>query len=226
MNHFNRTDATFLVFALKPCQVLENAISRAKAKTRAVTGTQTYLDHPPHLTLYVSAFRNLENAAANCEMLAFSTPEPNVDIRGWYSFEGDALTGKQTLVCELDDASRSGLRIVQDSFIRRLAPLRDQMASEARYLPHFHALSALRQQAVSTVGFPFVADDWVPHFTIASIEPIKWKAAWEAIKDDAPMGKFTCPKLAVFQLENDHPQPWKEFSFRKSASTTIDQKQG
>ncbi len=100
---------------------------------------------------------------------------------------------------------------MQTELVRRIAPLRNKQASEHRYRPHFQSLAPNRQQAVLDFGFPFIASDWIPHLTIASIEPKKWEAVWSAIKSDAPIGTFRFPKLTIYQLHYDFPGIWREF---------------
>lgn len=201
----------FLVFALSPCSVLDDAIRRAKAKTKAIAGDQTYVNHPPHMTLYVSAFDSTDNVVGLCAKLASRWTTPKLEITGWHYFHGDVLTGNQTLVCEIAEACKTDLRNFQAELIEVISGQRCVVASSNRYRPHFSTLSEARQQAVERIGFPFVGSDWIPHVTIASIEPNRWNEVWQALQTEPPRGSFALPKLTIFQLQKDTPHAYREF---------------
>jgi hypothetical protein len=196
---------------LKPATSLEEAIAKAKSKTESIAGNQTYLKHAPHLTLYVSAFNNVQTAIETAKQVAATIATPRFEIMGWHYFAGDPLTGKQTLVCNIKESDRTLLRHAQAAVLDALAALRDEHASTARYAVHFDQLSTQRRNAVEKWGYPFIADDWIPHLTIASIDPAEWERVWEALKDDAPVGQHTCDQLYVFQLDDDFPSPIAQF---------------
>lgn len=202
----------FLVFALSPCSVLDDAIRKAKAKTLAIAGDQTYLSHPPHLTLYVSAFDSRENVIERCAQLAAKWTPPKLTITGWHYFSGDVLTGNQTLVCEIAEECKTALRNYQRALIEEISCQRCVVASSNRYRPHFSALSQVRQQAVERVGFPFVDGDWIPHLTIASIDPNRWSEVWNALRTEPPIGHFFCPKLTLFELQDGNPRAYCEWN--------------
>lgn len=199
------------MFALRPASSLNEAIARAKSKTEAIAGNQTYLKHLPHLTLYVSAFGDVQTAVEIAKATAATLPAPRFEITGWHSFAGDPLTGKQTLVCDIRESDRPALRFAQATILDALGPLRDTVASTARYAEHFDKLSTERRNAVEKWGYPFIAEDWIPHLTIASIDPAVWQSVWDALKDDAPIGTHQCDQLYVFQLDDDFPEPIAQF---------------
>ena len=210
MNTASKSLEVFLVFALSPCSFLDDAIRRAKIKTQAIAGDQTYLSHPPHMTLYVSAFENRESAAQSCEKLIAKWQPPALEIVGWHYFQGDVLTGNTTLVCEISEQSRTSLRTYQQALIDEVSGHRSKETSANRYRPHFGNLSQDRQRAVEQFGFPFVGADWIPHLTIASIRPAQWESVWKELVNDPPRGQYHCEKLTIFELINDDPQPWRE----------------
>ena len=208
------SSASFLVFALRPCEVLDHVIREAKINTRAIAGEQVYLSHPPHLTLYVAAFDEPERAAARCEELLANWSPPQFDVVGWHHFAGDVLTGQQTLVCQISKTGSETLRKYQASLIEAVHALRDATLSLERYRPHFETLSLQRQQSVQSVGFPFTGSDWIPHFTVASVEPARWEPLWNALKKQPPQGHFTCDRLSIFRLVDDFPTGWREIPLR------------
>lgn len=213
---------TFLVFALRPCSVLNQLILEAKSKTTSLAGPQTYLDHPPHLTLYVAAFDDPTAVADELQRLVQAWTPPIVRITGWHYFEGDVLTGRQTLVCEIHEDDKTKLRDYQTELISHIASMRNEELSLSRYLPHFSGLATERQQAVRDVGFPFIRNDWIPHFTVASIDPSKWDIVWQELEPSPPRGSFRCAELEIFELVNDYPTEWRSIRFDNDLSATRD----
>lgn len=207
----NTPEETFLAFAFSPCSVLDNAIRLAKTNTREIAGDQTYLSHPPHITLFVSAFQALEQIVERCKELVSIWTPPKLEILGWNYFPGDVLTGNQTLVCEIANKCQISLREYQRELIGKISSERSVTASSNRYRPHFTTLSKPRQIAVESFGFPFVGGDWIPHLTVASIDPIKWDDVWDVLQSQQPRGSFVCQKLTIFQLQNDNPRVYREF---------------
>ena len=205
-----KSRATFLVFALRPCSVLGEAIRQAKIKTQAIAGDQTYVSHPPHLTLYVSAFEDPVATEFACRELIANWQIPDLDITGWHSFQGDVLTGNTTLVCNIAESSRAQLRSYQNEIIQNLSVMRNRELSSQRYFGNFQTLSPNRQKAVEEFGFPFVSNDWIPHLTIASIHADRWEYVWDALGDHPPKGQFHCDNLIIFELKEDEPHLWRE----------------
>ena len=208
-------EGTFLVFALSPESVLDEAIRRAKSKTRAIAGDQTYLSHPPHLTFYVSAFGSVDQTLDRCAALVSAWKKPKLKIQGWHVFQGDVLTGSQTLVCEIADECLESLRAYQTELIQAISNHRSVELSSSRYRRHFGSFSFTRQHSVESVGYPFVGEDWIPHLTIASIEPGQWERVWEQLEPEPPKGDFECTKLTLYILEDDFPKLYREIEIEK-----------
>lgn len=208
-------EGTFLVFALSPESVLDEAIRRAKSKTRAIAGDQTYLSHPPHLTFYVSAFGSVDQILDRCATVVSTWKKPKLKIQGWHVFQGDVLTGSQTLVCEIADECLKALRSYQAELIQEISGHRSVELSSRRYRPYFDSFSIARQQAVESVGYPFVGEDWIPHLTIASIEPSRWESVWEQLEPEPPTGEFECTQLTLYTLEGDFPKLYREITIEK-----------
>jgi 2'-5' RNA ligase len=185
----------------------------AKAKTTAAAGAQLYADHPPHLTLYLAAFEDPQSLLAAVEELANRWPPPVFELIGWSVFYADVLAGGNTVVCKMAEDSASKCRMLQAEVIRLLAPHRDEAASKLRYEARWEALTLPRQRAAEDVGFPFIGDDWQPHFTVASIATDQWEAAWPLLERDPIAGTFTAASLTLYALENGHPVPLSCFPF-------------
>lgn len=205
--------ARSLVIALRPNDDLSKRLLAAKGNLHAACGTQTYLDHPPHATLFVTSVADDAAALAALQSLAAPLPAPRLESLGWKVFENDALTGGHTVVCELSATTKAGLRPVQRLVLERLAPFVDLETARRRYAANLAKMPVHRQQAVEQFGFPFVGDDWEPHLTVASIRPADWEAGWTVLRDAPIRGEFTCGALQVFELRDGFPCEFATFEF-------------
>lgn len=200
-----------LFVALAPEAPLSDRLWSHKEQTRRLVGEQLYLDHPPHLTVYLALFRDPSAVVEKVEALASRLTVANVNVSGWRVFYGDSLTGGNSLVYELAEEDKEKLRRLQSAIVQALAPLRDEAATRDRYQKAWPTFSDRRRDAVANFGFPYLGPDWEPHFTVASIQPGDWEIAWPSLRNDPPRGAFRCAKLQLFRLEDEHPARITEF---------------
>ena len=194
-----------LFAALQPDAALTDFLLDAKRRTHDLVGPQQFLDDPPHLTVYLAWFAQESVVAEALHRLGPVLSAPGTELTGWHVFEGDPLTGNHSLVCQIAPADQDRLRDFQSRVVEHLAPLRDRQASAARYAARLSSLSPQREMAIREVGFPYLGEDWHPHFTVASVRPADWPAVWHALKDRPPRGRFHCPALQLYRLEGERP---------------------
>ena len=159
---------TTFVLALEPDPGFAAEVMNAKECVRELGGAQQYLDHPPHVTLYV--LRSAETAASLASLLP-PLSAPICQLRGWHVFRDDALTGGHTLVYAFRGESVTRLQQLQRSLIAALSPLRDVDASRDQYATSREQLGPIYWGHVARCGYPYVGSDWHPHITVASIRP-------------------------------------------------------
>lgn len=191
--------------ALLPDQTLSARIMHAKAKVRAIAGPQLYVDDPPHVTAYLGAYRSDADARDAFLSIADASPPFDVHTTGWHVFQGDVLTGNNTLVTAVADETADLLRQIQDRIIRAMSPFRDPVACERRYRDSWNSLTPERQLAVRNIGFPFVGGDWQPHITVASVRPADWPLVWEALRHEPILGSHRCDALVLYRLQGREP---------------------
>lgn len=189
--------------ALEPDAELTALLWRYKNRTRELVGPQLFLDHPPHLTAFLAVFPVDVSLLSQIGPM----PTPRVRLRGWHVFEGDALTGMNTLVCDIDPQDQEQMRGIQRQLVTALSPLRDRAATEARFGPRLTQLSEEQRANVAEHGFPYLGAGWVPHLTVASIRVADWDRLFAELRDDPPLGEFTCPRLREYVLVDEHPEP-------------------
>lgn len=193
--------------SLEPDERLSSLVSDYKRRVRKLVGDQLYLTDPPHTTLYLAAFSNLNQVAKTLFNLASELQPITVSLDGWHVFHNDALTGNHTLVCHWSEAAQRAARTVQAAVIERISPLRDTKATQARFASRWESLSPLQQQSVTKQGFPFTGEAWHPHLTIASIRPADWDASYGVLCQDPPQLSGLAMGLKLYELSGIHPKP-------------------
>lgn len=99
--------------ALEPDVGTIERIWRYKRQTESLAGPQLYLDHPPHMTLYVGVFSSLETVLEQTRALAARWTAPELTLDGWQTFFGDALTGNNTLTLKFTEPDCDRLRTAE-----------------------------------------------------------------------------------------------------------------
>ena len=188
--------------ALEPDRALTALVSGFKDQVRALVGEQTYLADPPHLTIYLAEFPSVDAALAGWPQVAAAGDDFRLTLVGWHIFEADALTGTNTVVCEIAREDKARLRVLQQQVVERLAPGHDPAATRQRLARRLQFLTDVQRRCVESRGFPYLGDDWQPHFTIASIRQADWPAAWAALEPQAPRGPFRCERLRLYRLND------------------------
>lgn len=206
-----------MFLALEPDARLCDLIWTHKRRVASLVGPQVFLDHPPHLTLYLAAFADEPTLCAAAEQLARENVSVTAQIVGWHVFWSDRLTGRHTLVCQLDDATIEQLRGLQSRLIQRFAPLRDTAATVGRYAKRVNHLSNEERASIARTGFPYTGNGWHPHLTIGSIAVSDWPTIEREVLPDAPRCKASLATLACYRLVNEHPAQIATFPL--SAST-------
>lgn len=205
-------DLETLFVALDPHPALARQILDYKRTVRERVGDQLFLDHPPHLTLYLAAFDDERAVVEHMAALAEILPETAITLCGWHVFHADSLTGRNTLVCNIADESKRRMRTTQVQVVEALAPLHHEEGTRRRYARSWQHLTPEQRARVVQYGFPYFGDGWQPHFTIASIQPSDFDAIWPGIKESPPVGEYVCSRLTVYRLVNEHPASVQSFA--------------
>ena len=192
-------------FALEPDSSLAAEIEARKINLRIAGGHQQYLDDPPHLTVYLAAFLDGDGLIDALSKIAVGLSAPCVRTTGWDLFTSDPLTGSTTLVTAIDPVDKSRLRQLQANVIGHVAPMRNEASTTQRYAGVWEKLSANRRRAIERDGFPYVGEDWQPHFTIASVAPAVWAKVWKKIGHDPIVGSGRCDAFVLYKIEDEKP---------------------
>ncbi|MBI3464284.1 MAG: 2'-5' RNA ligase family protein [Planctomycetes bacterium] len=208
MNQSHPTDTPVPVFiSLEPDAELADLIAHFKRQVRELAGDQLFLTDRPHLTVYLAVYPSAQTFRERWPA-AFNKIAPvELELVGWRVFYADALTGRNTLVCEIADEGKQRLRKLQAEVVKHVAPARDQSLTERRYAARWGALDEVQRRQIIASGFPYIGAGWLPHFTVASIDTSIWPRVWEVLEPRGLFGRFTCSRLQPYRLVEEHPVP-------------------
>ncbi len=207
-----------MFLALTPDARLDAAILDYKRRVHELVGPQRYLDHPPHMTVYLAVFAGGQDMGEAMATLA-QMRAPALEIHGWHVFARDPLTGGNTLVMDPTEESKQVLRRLQARVIEVLAPLRIVAATEQRFLGPDCRLSAPQAECVRSNGFPYVGAGWHPHFTVASIRQEDWPVVERQLLNAPPRLRIHCPELALYELLEEHPRLVQAFTLEGGSAS-------
>jgi 2'-5' RNA ligase len=193
--------------SLEPDESLASLVGEYKRRVRQLTGNQLFLSDPPHTTLYLAAFDQLNRVAKALFNLALGIEPIEITLDGWHVFENDALTGNHTLVCHWSEASQRAARQIQKKVVDRLSPLRNLATTEKRFSSRWTRLTQEQQRSVIEKGFPYTGPAWHPHLTIASIKPSDWEKAFGELRTAPPKITGMAKGLKLYELVGDTPRP-------------------
>lgn len=203
--------------SLEPDERLASVVRGYKRRVKQLIGDQLYLADPPHTTLYLAAFDNLNCVAKVLFGLAMETDPIDIALEGWHAFYSDALTGNNTLVCHWSENSQRAARAIQTKVLQRLSPLRNLATTEKRFAARWTSLTEEQRRSVIEKGFPFTGEAWHPHLTIASIKPKDWDAAYGDLSPEPPKIRGTAKGLKLYELVGTTPKPILTIPFQVGA---------
>jgi 2'-5' RNA ligase len=192
-----------LLFALEPDGEFTDRVLQFKSHVSRLVGPQPYLAHPPHVTLYLAAFRDLQSVLVATQALAGAQPELVAASTGWHVFENDALTGNHTLAYTLQGQQSADLRGFQSRMVATVSAARDREACFRRYASHWDRLTTSERACIKACGFPWLEEQWHPHITVASVSRHDWQPVQEQLLSQAPLAIVHFPSLSVFRIDGD-----------------------
>ena len=149
---------------IEPPKNRSNFLNNWKKIIKKNFGTQKYLSHPLHTTIAVfklkkkindNFYLSLKNEMKLFDKFRIKITKPNI-------FYNDVLTGGDTLFFGIKKNPK--LNLLQKKILKHFHQIdnnisRDELFKNKRF-----------QLNYKNFGFPFVGQDWIPHFTIASVK--------------------------------------------------------
>jgi 2'-5' RNA ligase len=199
---------------LEPEEKLYNFILRAKKIVSETVGYQKYLEDPPHLTLQVGSFADMEKVATTLQRVTQEADINSIYLNGWHVFRDDPLTGGNTVVTNFPDEYHIKLREIQSLVLQATRAFLNIEACFQRYSSSWEKLTPVQRASTEAWGFPFTGTDWHPHVTVASISRDHWSLVWDTLQKFSPHGVFTFPRMCLYRInQNQVSEKIAEFPF-------------
>jgi len=153
-----------------------------------------YINHPNHLTLLHGFFQEdqLIKALENIFFESFTIETEKIKC-----FSQDLLTQSKTLFLSIKHEKK--LLELQMDFLQKLKNIIDN-----RELGNFFSNNPMYKKNIEIYNYPYVGKDWVPHFTVCSLNDIK-NNEYNNFINKSISKKMTVRKVSIFKVINsDH----------------------
>ena len=186
----------------------ENDIESFKSFFSSKCEISKYLNHLPHLSLYVFNINsnNLSDVIFEFNKMQKSLNQFSAKIVKWKVFENDILTKLNTLCLEIELSNE--LKFLQMKVVDSLSKFHVKSYSE------YEGELKLSNESY---GYPFVGDHWIPHITIGSMD-IKSENLLElSEKLFAFPQKISINNICLFKIKGDYHELIKKIDFERSS---------
>ena len=184
----------------------ENDIESFKSFFSSKCEISKYLNHLPHLSLYVFNINshNLNDVIFEFNQIQKSLNKLSAKIVKWRVFENDILTKLNTLCLEIELSNE--LKFLQKNIADTLCNFNIKNHDE------FEGEMKLSNDRY---GYPFVGNHWIPHITIGSMD-IKSKNLLElSEKLFVFPQKISINNICLFKIKDDHHELIKKIDFER-----------
>jgi hypothetical protein len=155
-----------LIALIKPKKKIYEEVIYFKRKIYQKYGNETYLKHPPHLTIFaLNVKKKLINQInkKNIKINNFSKTDLKLELKKRFYFKNDPITKKTTFV----------IFIKKNLLLTKI---------QKKLLKSFKTITIIKKKKITkssfdenykSYGYPFVNKEWKPHFSIVSINKKK-----------------------------------------------------
>ncbi|VVB78732.1 2'-5' RNA ligase superfamily protein [uncultured archaeon] len=185
--------------ALNPEKKLTDLINHQKSTVREMVGDQTYLSHPPHFTLFMFTLNSPADIFNGLEKLVENMCKFKVGLENVHVFYNDLSTNANTLTYPVSNKSLEFLKELQSEVINVVDPFNTKSIYKKED-ETYKKMSGDEKLNVDLYGCPFVGNNWIPHITIASIEPSKFQVVFDKIRKDPCFGYFFIDSINLYKV--------------------------
>ena len=189
---------------VEPNYELNNNILYWKKIIKKRIGNQTYLKHPPHMTLFTLNIKKLtDKNIFNIKKLVRKHNSFKLVVKKPQIFFNDPLTKGQTLHyslynnTKLNTLQKKLLNLCKDLSLNRLKK---------------NKLKGLMKKNFMKYGYPFYGSNWTPHFTIASIKENKHSSTIDNFLKKKINIKFTVKKISLWKIKGEKHKKLRSFN--------------
>ena len=177
-----------------PNSSLEKKIFFLKNKVKKNFGIQTYLNHLPHCTIYV--FQATKKSFKEIKKIVRATIKQKKSYETFKTdiFINDPITKKNTFI----------IRVKKNIFLSKLQKKIIDLFGKYALKNKQKFNDKLMNKNYRLYGYPFIKNNWKPHFTIASISQKKnQKNFINKFKLINIRRKHSLKNVSLFQIKKD-----------------------
>ena len=175
---------------IEPNKEIDEDLVKLK-KTFKKYSVNDYINHPNHITLLHGFFK--EDELVGRLKNAFFEPF-TIETEKIKCFSQDLLTQSKTLYLSIKH--EDNLLELQMNFLIRLKQIMDN--SE---LGNFFGNNPIYKKNIDIYNYPYVGKDWIPHFTICSLNDIR-NNDYNNYINKSISKKMTIKKISIFKVIN------------------------
>ena len=181
---------------LKPDLILYKKIDLIKQNVSTfVKDSVEFLDHPPHLTIFVTKLENHVIWLEKFQDFVINMKKIRLYVNGWHTFN-EITNSKKTLVCTINDLRI--LRNLQIDVINFFNQFRSGTLKKYSMIKNPALL-----ENVNKFGFPFVGNVWIPHLTIGSFSKEDYKSIIDK-KYESPVGFYNLEAISIIDISDNN----------------------
>lgn len=195
---------------IEPTGELRSEIIKLKTWSRNnLSGSQKYLDHPPHLTLFTLEVKNRSQnkLISKVNRIVRSELVFEINTLDYLIFLNDALTGGHTFTIEVEKSDY--LVNLQRNLLKGLQNFRQHDDNE------ISNCTDVFQRNLREFGFPFGGEIWKPHYTITSYQITAGnEAKMASIGKRKHKHSLLVSAISLWEIENDIHRKFHTVEFK------------
>lgn len=183
------------VFVLPPT-ILKNKILIEKNQIKKKFGNQTYLSHPPHLTIFV--FETEKKYEKNIKKIKTFKNKSNIKFKltKFSLFKNDISTNKTTVIYRVKKNPN------HNSFQKKIIEI------FTRYVHSVPRENMFKKKTMNDsylkYGYPFVGINWKPHFTLASVDKTVVESTYfMSLLEKKIEFQFVAKQIGIYKISGD-----------------------
>ena len=179
---------------IEPNEKLGLLIYKLKKEINKLDIESELTTHPPHLTLIHGLYENKESVLNKFKNFTFE--EFIIYTRNFFYFDNDPNTGLDTLVIKV----KKNKKIIDifDNILLEFKPDEDKLFKNYKKDKNFH-------RNLINNNYPFDAQIWIPHFSIASYDSKNKIMVEEIINKYKIVNLISIKSLSLWEIDgNNH----------------------
>lgn len=183
--------------SLDPEEKLINLIEAQKDFVKKTTKNHKWADHKPKITAFIISTDDERKLVEKIKSLASDINKIFIDLREIKVHSLDARSSGKTITYPASTANLHILRNIQRKIIESLNKFNNK-ENFSKFV-NINLLSENQKENLKIFGYPYVSEDWEPHFTLASISSEKFDEVLKYAEENRINGKFELVSISLYK---------------------------